>query len=73
VAERPPGLLPDFGGPEVVAVTDLAEARRQVTGRRARLVPAPRVGFLADFDAGRHLTPDHRDGRRTWRDWLAGG
>ena len=30
-------------------------------------------GFLADFDAGLHLTPDHRVGTRTWREWLEAG
>lgn len=68
----PSGLVPDFGGPEVLTVDELARTRQAVTGRRTRLVPVPAVGFLADFDAGRHLTPDHRCGVRTWREWLAG-
>ena len=65
------GPAPDFGGPEILGIRELAEARRDVTGRRTRLVPVPALGFLADYDAGRHLAPDHRCGTRTWRQWLA--
>ena len=65
------GLATDFGGPEILDIRELAETRREVTGRRTRLVPVPALGFLADYDAGRHLTPDHRSGTRSWREWLA--
>jgi uncharacterized protein YbjT (DUF2867 family) len=65
------GRAPDFGGPEVLHVRELARARREVTGRAARLVPVPRVGPLRDFDDGHHHCPDHRSGRITWRQWLA--
>ena len=66
------GLAPDFGGPEVLPIRDLAAARRAITGRRTRLVLVPAVGGpLADYDAGLHLTPDHRSGIRTWQEWLA--
>ena len=64
------GLVADFGGPEVLGIRELAAARRDVTGRRTRLLPVPAVGSLADFDAGLHLTPEHRAGTRTWQEWL---
>lgn len=64
------GLAPDFGGPQVVSIRELAETRYAATGQRTRLLPLPAVGFLADFDAGRHLTPDHRAGSGTWQQWL---
>lgn len=69
-AGEPQGLAPDFGGPEVLSIRDLAGARREATGQRTRLLPLPAVGFLADFDAGRHLTPEHRVGTGTWQQWL---
>lgn len=69
----PSGLVADFGGPEVRTVRQLVEERRELTGSRTRLVRVPARGFLADFDAGLHLTPDHRDGTITWRDWLEAG
>jgi len=67
------GHAPDFGGPEILAIRELAEIRRRETGRRARLVRLPALGFVRDFDDGRHLCPDHRSGRRTWLEWLRGG
>jgi uncharacterized protein YbjT (DUF2867 family) len=66
------GLVADVGGPEILGIRELAAARHEVTGHRTRLVRVPAVGYLADFDAGVQLAPDHRTGRRTWREWLAG-
>ncbi|HEY1590818.1 MAG TPA: NAD(P)H-binding protein [Solirubrobacteraceae bacterium] len=66
----PAGRAPDFGGPEIRGIKDLARARRQITSRNARLIPMPRVGPLADFDRGLQLAPEHRDGRITWEEWL---
>jgi uncharacterized protein YbjT (DUF2867 family) len=70
VAGAPQGLAPDLGGPEILDIRDLAATRRAARGRAARLVPVPPVGFLADYDAGLHLAPRHRDGTVTWREWL---
>jgi uncharacterized protein YbjT (DUF2867 family) len=66
----PSGRVPDFGGPEILPIRDLAASRREITGRRARLLPVPRIGFLRDFDDGQHLCPDHCDGRISWQEWL---
>jgi uncharacterized protein YbjT (DUF2867 family) len=71
VETGPAGRVPDFGGPEVVPIQHLAESRERITGRRARLVPVPRIGFIRDFDDGRHLCPDYRSGQITWEQWLA--
>lgn len=70
VGGSPLGMAADFGGPDVVPIGDLAAIRTRVTGRRSRLVRAPRVGFLADFDAGLQLCPEHRDGKIGWERWL---
>ena len=66
------GRVPDFGGPEVLGIDELASSRREITGRRARLVRVPRFGPARDFDDGVHLCPDQRSGQRTWREWLTG-
>ena len=66
----PSGRVPDFGGPEILPIRDLAASRREITGRRARLLPVPRIGFLRDFDDGQHLCPDDCDGRTSWQEWL---
>jgi uncharacterized protein YbjT (DUF2867 family) len=66
----PSGRVTDFGGPEVVPLRQLAAVRRRIVGSAARLLPVPAVGPLADFDQGRHLCPDHADGRIGWEQWL---
>ena len=61
---------PDFGGPDVISIRELAASRREISGRRARLLRVPRAGPIRDFDNGHHLCPDQRNGHRTWQDWL---
>ncbi len=70
VEQGPAGRVPDFGGPEVLGIDQLAAVRAAVTGRRTRLVPLPPVGFLADFGRGLQLCPDHLSGTVTWEQWL---
>jgi uncharacterized protein YbjT (DUF2867 family) len=71
VAAGPRGHAPDMGGPEILSIEELDRIRAKVTGKRARLVPLPRIGFIKAFDQGVHLTPDHRVGTQTWEQWLA--
>jgi uncharacterized protein YbjT (DUF2867 family) len=71
VERGPSGIAPEFGGPEVLGIHDLAAQRDRALGSRTRLIPVPAVGPLADFDAGRHLSPEHLRGTLTWHDWLA--
>ena len=67
---RYPGRAPDFGGPEVLSIRELRFIRKQTQGRAALLLPVPAVGFLADYDRGLQLAPDHCDGTVTWAQWL---
>ncbi len=66
----PSGRADDFGGPAVVPLPELAAARRRIGGSRTLLLPIPPLGPFRDFDRGRHLCPDHADGRITWEEWL---
>lgn len=68
----PGGRAADFGGPEVLAVRELAAIRRAVTGKRTLLPRVPRWGPLRGLDCGHQLCPDHRDGTVTWEQWLRG-
>jgi uncharacterized protein YbjT (DUF2867 family) len=70
VAAGPSGHAPDFGGPEILPIDELNRIRARVTGKRARLLPLPVVGFLKAFDQGAHLAPDHVSGTQTWEAWL---
>jgi uncharacterized protein YbjT (DUF2867 family) len=71
VAAGPSGHAPDFGGPEILSIDDLGRIRARVTGKRARLIPLPPIGFLKAFDQGAHLAPDHLSGTQTWEAWLS--
>jgi uncharacterized protein YbjT (DUF2867 family) len=70
VAAGPGGHAPDFGGPEILSMDDLNQIRTRTTGKRARLLPVPAIGFLKAFDQGIHLAPDHLSGTQTWEAWL---
>jgi uncharacterized protein YbjT (DUF2867 family) len=70
VAAGPSGHVADFGGPEILSIDDLNRIRAKVTGKRARLIPLPPIGFLKAFDQGVHLAPDQRSGTQTWEAWL---
>ncbi|XVV06139.1 SDR family oxidoreductase [Actinosynnema sp. CA-248983] len=67
---EPVGRAPDFGGPEVRDVPDLARSFLAATGRRRRVVPIslPGGAFRA-YRAGAHLGGD--GGRMTFEQHLA--
>lgn len=69
---QPAGLLPDFGGPEVRDFKSLAEAWLAARGETRRLVNLTIPMRMSEQIAGGGLvTPDHRDGKTTFEDWLA--
>lgn len=71
VEAGPAGRAEDIGGPEVVALRDLAAARRAATSQRTMLIPVPALGPLRPLDAGHHLAPGHARGQITWHQWLS--
>ena len=71
VSCRQPGRVEPFAGPEVLTIRSLRDTRRAAIGRAARLIRAPRIGFMRDFDRGVHLAPEHARGTIRWADWLA--
>ncbi|MEU0792517.1 NAD(P)H-binding protein [Amycolatopsis sp. NPDC005961] len=68
----PAGRAPDFGGPEILAAAELAQAVAEASGRRRRIVPVsvPGETFRA-YAGGGHLAPEHLDGTITFRQYLA--
>lgn len=67
----PTGRAQDIGGPEVLHIRDLAAQRHEVTGKRTRLMPAPRIGPLRAMDNGANLAAGGRAlGSITWTQWL---
>lgn len=72
VEAEPAGLLPDFGGPEVLQFDDIAMAWAAARGMKRRVVHVPMpMKFSAHFAAGRLLSPDHREGTVTFGQYLA--
>jgi uncharacterized protein YbjT (DUF2867 family) len=72
VLNQPQGMLPDFGGPEIKDFKSIAESWLKARRRRRRLVdlrvPLP---FSKQWAEGRLCTPDHKDGKITFQQYLA--
>ncbi|WP_432985409.1 SDR family oxidoreductase [Dactylosporangium sp. CA-233914] len=67
----PAGRMPDMGGPEVRFAVDLARAYARSRSIRRPVVPVPMPGAaMRGYRAGRHLTPEHTDGRITFDQYL---
>lgn len=68
----PAGRVPDFGGPEVRPMVDLARNYLTAAGRRRRVIEVRVPGRIGGgYRAGGHLAPGHSDGRRTFSEFLA--
>ncbi|MEU2255882.1 SDR family oxidoreductase [Nocardia xishanensis] len=68
----PLGRAPDFGGPEVLTMAELADAWRAVRSRPRRIVRLPLPGRAARaFRAGYNTCPDHTDGVQRWAQYAA--
>jgi uncharacterized protein YbjT (DUF2867 family) len=68
---EPAGLLPDFGGPEVRNLGNLAVPWLAARHSRKRLVNLQLpFKFSRQFTEGRLLTPEHMDGTTTFEQYL---
>lgn len=74
VVERgPQRMLPEMGGPEVLTAEQLAAAWRSANNVNRPQLAIPLPGRMAKkFREGAVTCPDHRSGRITWVQWLAG-
>jgi uncharacterized protein YbjT (DUF2867 family) len=67
----PSGRLPDLGGPDITTFGKLAKAWQRATGDSKPTINLPMLGGLAaGFKAAYNCTPDHAEGKMTWREWL---
>lgn len=72
VRQQPAGLLPDFGGPEVLDAGGIARSWLAATRSHRRLVNLPLpLKFSRQLADGRLLAPEHRDGTITFGQYLA--
>lgn len=72
VLDQPRGMLPDFGGPEIKDFKTIAESWLKARRQHRRLVnfDVP-FAFSKQWTEGRLLTPDHKDGKITFEQYLA--
>jgi uncharacterized protein YbjT (DUF2867 family) len=69
---EPIGRAPDFGGPQVRTVTDLARSYLRMVGKRRPLLPVRLPGkVFRAYRSGGHLAPEHAAGTITFEDYLA--
>ncbi|HEU0015418.1 MAG TPA: NAD(P)H-binding protein [Longimicrobium sp.] len=71
--DGPGGRLPDFGGPEVLPLREMAGAWKAARGVRKPVLPLPLPGALASaFRAGMNTVPHGHGDRGTlrWEEWL---
>ncbi|ORV14735.1 SDR family oxidoreductase [Mycobacterium celatum] len=68
---EPVGRAPDFGGPQVSSIADLARSYLAIVGKRRVILPVwlPGKVFRA-YRAGGHLAPDHAAGTVTFEQYL---
>jgi uncharacterized protein YbjT (DUF2867 family) len=69
---EPVGRAPDFGGPQVRAVSDLARSYLEIVGKHRLRLPIllPGKVFRA-YRAGGHLAPDHAQGTVIFEQYLS--
>lgn len=71
-AGEPQGRAEDMGGPELLDSGDIAHAYLRATGKRRLLLPFRVPGKAGRaFRAGVHTTPENRQGKTTWAEYLA--
>ena len=69
---KPQEMLPDFGGPEIRDFKGLAESWLKARHEHRRLVNLPMpFKFSKQWSEGKILTPQHRDGKITFEQYLA--
>lgn len=74
VSAGPRARMPDFGGPEVLTLDEVAEQWKLARAVRKPVMRLPVFGrTAAAFRAGRNTTPDGERGRIKWDDWLRTG
>ena len=68
---KPAGLLPEFGGPEVLRFEDMFESYLRKAGADRQWKTSPVAGPRWDlFRSGVNLVPENRAGETTWEEFL---
>jgi uncharacterized protein YbjT (DUF2867 family) len=68
---EPVGRAPDFGGPQVRAIPDLARSYLAMVGKRRPILPVWLPGrVFRSYRSGGHLAPEHADGTITFEQYF---
>ena len=71
IRQGPAGRLPDFGGPEVLKLGDMARMWLNVRGQRKPIWNIPLPGKTAKtLRQGALTNPQEKHGSVTWAEWL---
>jgi uncharacterized protein YbjT (DUF2867 family) len=71
VRRGPAGRAPDFGGPKVRQLGEMAREWKAARGVNKPLIAMPTLGPVAKgYKAGYNTAPGNRVGRLSWEDWL---
>lgn len=72
VGRKPLGRAPDFGGPQVLSLGEMARIWRSVRGRPRAVVPLWVPGrFGSSFRRGVNTCPEQAVGTQTWAEFVA--
>jgi uncharacterized protein YbjT (DUF2867 family) len=72
ITREPRQMLPDFGGPEILDFKTIAESWLNARHEKRRLVNLQLpLKFSRQWEQGKLLAPDHRDGKITFAEFLA--
>ena len=67
----PAGRVPELGGPEIIALTELARTYLNSVGRKSPVIAIPLPGkLMRGLRKGYGLTPEHGDGVQTFTEFL---
>jgi uncharacterized protein YbjT (DUF2867 family) len=70
---EPAGLLPEFGGPEILTFEEMVNIYLRKAGLHRQWEPSPVAGPRWDlFRSGVNLIPENRSGKIGWEEFLTG-
>jgi uncharacterized protein YbjT (DUF2867 family) len=71
ISQGPAGRLPNFGGPEVHTLGDMARTWQKILGKKKPIIRVPLPGKTAKtLRQGGLTSPNEKHGTITWEEWL---
>lgn len=68
---KPSGLLPDFGGPEILSLEEMVKTYLEIAGLHTSLTVNPlENNRYSLFASGVNLCPDYKEGHIRWREFI---